>query len=103
VTRPSATTNELIARLRARAPELRRAGVAKLALFGSHARGEAVATSDLDLVMEPAPGRPFSLWSLGEARVLLCQLTAHEVDLVIGSDLSSELRARIAPDLIDVL
>lgn len=94
---------DLVERLRADAPELRRLGVAELALFGSHARGQATATSDVDLVMRPLPGQPFSLWAMGEVRAHLRDLTGREVDLVVADDLAPELRARIAPDLIPVL
>ncbi len=47
-----ATTDEIIAILRAHESELRRAGVRRLSLFGLAARGEANATSDIDLVAE---------------------------------------------------
>jgi hypothetical protein len=42
----------LVARLRAQEAPLRAAGVAALYLFGSAARGEAGATSDVDLFMD---------------------------------------------------
>ncbi|MBV8456670.1 MAG: nucleotidyltransferase domain-containing protein [Acetobacteraceae bacterium] len=42
---------EVIAILRAHEPELRTAGVVSLSLFGSVARGEAQAGSDIDVVV----------------------------------------------------
>lgn len=44
------TRDEVIATLRAHEPELRAAGVLRLALFGSAARNEAQAGSDIDLL-----------------------------------------------------
>jgi len=43
--------DEIIARLRAHESELRAAGVSGLALFGSAARGEQQAGSDIDVVI----------------------------------------------------
>jgi predicted nucleotidyltransferase len=88
--------------LRAHAAELRGLGVAQLALFGSLARGEAGAGSDIDVLIDVVPGRPFSLWALGEARVRLSEILGREVDLLIAQDLGPELRRRIAPDLVRV-
>jgi uncharacterized protein len=42
---------QILARLRAHEAELRQAGVTSLALFGSVARGEADAGSDVDVVI----------------------------------------------------
>jgi predicted nucleotidyltransferase len=47
-----ATADGIIAILRSHELELRRAGVRRLSLFGSAARGEANATSDIDLAAE---------------------------------------------------
>jgi predicted nucleotidyltransferase len=43
--------DEAIARLRAHEAELRAAGVDRLAIFGSVARGDATAASDVDVVI----------------------------------------------------
>jgi predicted nucleotidyltransferase len=88
--------------LRAHAPELHGMGVAHLALFGSLARGEAGAASDVDVLIEVAPDRPFSLWALGEARVRLGEIVGRDVDVLIADDLGPELRQKIAPDLVAV-
>src|SRR5690348_13206122 len=43
--------DEVIATLRAHEPELRAAGVASLSVFGSVARGDSRADSDIDVVV----------------------------------------------------
>lgn len=52
-----------IAILRANEPSLRRLGVRRAALFGSAARGEAVAGSDLDIMVEIDPAAHVDLYS----------------------------------------
>jgi predicted nucleotidyltransferase len=51
--------DEVIARLKEAEPALRGFGVGALYLFGSHARDEARSESDVDVFVEPAPGRDF--------------------------------------------
>lgn len=68
-----------IERLSALEPELRSQGVSALYLFGSTARDEASATSDVDLLFDVAPDSRFSLFD--QAR--------------IGRELSERLRARV--------
>jgi uncharacterized protein len=50
------TREEAVARLVASEPEIRALGVQRLALFGSVLRGEARADSDVDLLVQFAPG-----------------------------------------------
>src|ERR1700756_3053075 len=50
---------EVINHLKSVEPTLRAHGVAALYLFGSYARDDAGADSDVDLFVDKAPGRPF--------------------------------------------
>jgi len=52
--------DQLLAELRALRPEFERRGVLRMALFGSRARGDNHPDSDVDVVIEPDPGREFS-------------------------------------------
>jgi hypothetical protein len=97
------TRNEAIAILRAHADEIRARGVTRLALFGSTARGEAGPESDLDVVVDIAPERKFSLLDLASLRVLLCDIVGQEADVVIREDLRPAFRERIARDSVPVI
>jgi predicted nucleotidyltransferase len=52
---------QLLAELRALKPQFEREGVARMAMFGSRARGDNRPDSDVDLVIEVEPGRKFSM------------------------------------------
>jgi predicted nucleotidyltransferase len=51
--------DEAIAKLKEAEPALRGFGVGALYLFGSHARDEAKADSDVEVFVDPAPDRDF--------------------------------------------
>ena len=51
---------QLLAELRALRPEFERRGVTRMALFGSRARGDNRADSDVDVVIDVDPNRKFS-------------------------------------------
>ena len=59
--RAFASPREVIAKLKAAEPALRAGGVAALYLFGSYARDEAHARSDIDVFVDKTPGRRFGL------------------------------------------
>ena len=67
--------------LAAKEPELRRRGVRHLAVFGSVARGEDRADSDVDLAVAIEDGCPFSLIHMEETRLLLEDTLRRPVDL----------------------
>lgn len=96
------TKSDLIDRLKAHERELRSLGVARLSLFGSVARGDASPASDLDVVVDIAPGRRFSIIDHGSLRVRLCEIAERETDVVIRNSLRPSFAARIAPDTVDV-
>lgn len=73
--------NEIIQRIRAQEPELRRRGITHLALFGSLMRGETRADSDVDIAVDVAPGRSFSLIRMEDTRLLLEDTLGVPVDL----------------------
>lgn len=74
-------------------------GVRKLGLFGSCAREEQVASSDLDFLVE-FEHKSFDAY-MG-LKILLEDLFEKRVDLVIADALKSRLRENITKELINV-
>jgi predicted nucleotidyltransferase len=68
---------------------LRRLGVKRLGLFGSAARGEAGAASDLDFVVE-FEHKSFDAYM--DAKILLETLFVCRVDLVLADSIKPRLR-----------
>jgi predicted nucleotidyltransferase len=69
----------------------RRFGVARLEVFGSFARGEDTADSDLDLLYELEPGAALG-WEIEDLQDELSALFGRPVDLVSKRALHRELR-----------
>ncbi len=74
-------------------------GVRRLGLFGSCARGEHSASSDLDFVVE-LEAKSFDTYM--DLKLFLEDLFGCSVDLVFEHTIKSRLRPHIMQDLIDV-
>ena len=98
----AATRERTIERLRAAEPEIRRLGVRRLALFGSVARGEARPSSDVDLLVEFAPGQK-SFDRFMALSDLLERLLSCPVELVTLEALSPFIGPHILAEAADVL
>ena len=98
----SLSAPQVVARITAAEGEIRALGVERLALFGSVLRGEATASSDVDLLVEFAPGtKTFPRFlALSE---LLEKLLGRRVDLVTREALSPFIGPRILAEAQDVL
>lgn len=90
---------EAISRLKPFEKRLRERGINALYLFGSTARGEAIATSDLDLLYEYDPAMQFSLFDQAGAMLELSDALETNVDLVSRIGLRPRLRARIEDEM----
>lgn len=84
------------------APQLRQLGVSRLALFGSHARGEATPTSDVDFLIEFELGRK-SFGGLVSVAELLETVLQCRVDAVTLEGLSPHIGPKILAEAVDVL
>lgn len=93
---------EVISTLRAQRAALHeRFGVARLTLFGSVARDEAVQTSDVDLLVEF--DKPVGLFSFLELQHHLETLLGRAVDLGTPQSLKPRLRARVLAETVRVV
>ena len=72
----------IVGALRAQEAELHRAGVRHLSLFGSFARGDAGAASDIDLVAEFDPAARMDLFRLTALERRITEILGRRVDLV---------------------
>ncbi|MET0588529.1 MAG: nucleotidyltransferase domain-containing protein [Novosphingobium sp.] len=93
---------DAINRLKSFESRLRERGINALYLFGSTARDEAEATSDLDLLYEYEPSRKFSLFDQAGAMLELSDQLGTKVDLVSRAGLRPRLRERIEGEMIRV-
>jgi uncharacterized protein len=91
---------EVLERLRADRSSLDRFGVRSIALFGSVARGEAGAGSDVDILVDyRADARP-DLFEFIDLKEHLEELVGRRVDLVTPAALHPRLRDRILAEAI---
>ncbi len=96
------TRYETEARLTAVAPAIRALGVIRLALFGSVLRDQARPDSDVDFLVQFAPGQ--KTFNHFEALAdLLEQELGHRVELVTPEALSPFLGPCILAEAMDVL
>jgi hypothetical protein len=75
-----------------------RHGARNVRVFGSVARGDAVAGSDLDLVVDFEPGR--SLMDHGELIMDLEAILGCRVDVVSARGLRDRFRERVLADAV---
>ena len=75
-----------------------RYGAHNLRVFGSVARGEADALSDIDLLVTMEPGR--SLMDLGGLLFELQNLLGVEVDIVTEKGLRSRIREQVLREAV---
>jgi uncharacterized protein len=74
--------NAMLALLRAERRVLERSGVRRAALFGSTARGNATAASDVDILVVLDPAAHVGLIRFAALQEHLRQLLGRDVDLV---------------------
>ena len=99
----TATTDlagQVIATLQAHEAELRHAGIRRLSLFGSVARGDAEAESHIDLLAELDPEARIGLFGLSALERRLAELVGRPVDLLPEPVEKPRLRANIERDRI---
>jgi predicted nucleotidyltransferase len=94
--------DEIIARLKATEPVLRRFGVDGLFLFGSHARGDARPDSDIDVFVDPSPDKAFGFLPFMDTLETLQQAVGEKVDYGTRKGLHPLLRAEIEREAVRI-
>lgn len=75
-------------------------GALRVRVFGSVARGETAASSDVDFLVDLEPGR--SLFDLGGLVVDLQELLERDVDVVTEQGLRPRVAERVLADAVDL-
>jgi predicted nucleotidyltransferase len=81
---------------------LRAKGVAALYVFGSVARGEAGAGSDVDVLIDIEPGRRFHIIDLANVYNRLTAALGTEVDIVTSRSIKNALQGRVLEGAVRV-
>jgi predicted nucleotidyltransferase len=93
---------DAIAKLQTFEPRLRALGATALFLFGSTARGEATAASDLDLFLEYDPASRFSILDLVAAKNMVEDELGIAVDVTTRGGLHPLIKTTIEDEAIRV-
>ena len=81
--------------------ELRKMGVCHTAVFGSVARGESRAESDIDVLVELDPQRPMGLFEYARIRLYIAELLGESADVVNRKTLKPLLKDAILRDAVN--
>lgn len=73
--------DEVVSKLRAHEAELRAAGIVRIAVFGSVARGDNSPESDVDLLADFDKTKHYTLLTVGRLESRLADLLGTRVDL----------------------
>jgi hypothetical protein len=96
------TRDEVLAKLKSAEGELRALGVGELYLYGSVARDEADADSDVDLFADPAPDRPLGFREYMRVREMLEDILGTDVDFTTRRSLHPLITKRAERDAVRV-
>ena len=92
--------DQVIAPLREHEPELKAAGVMRLSLFGSTARGDRQPDSDIDLLAAFDESMRISLLDVAGIEIQLSELLGQKVDLVEEGTLKPRVRKSVEAEAL---
>lgn len=98
MTTTTGLAERVIATLRAHEAELRQAGIRRLSLFGSVARGDATADSDIDLAAEFDPAAEMDLVRLVALERRVGESLGRPVEILPEPVENPRLRANLERD-----
>ena len=91
---------EVLAELRAHERELRQAGIMRLSLFGSTARGDRRPESDVDLLAAFDGNRRLSLLDIVHIENQIAELLGYPVDLVEEGTLKPLVQKAVEAEIV---
>ncbi len=94
------TLDNVLDKLRAHESELRRLGVSHAAVFGSVARGEARADSDIDVLVELDRDRSLGIFQYARLKLTINEILNGAGDVVNRRTLKPLLRDSILRDAV---
>jgi uncharacterized protein len=94
------TLDNVLDQLRTHEGELRRLGVSHAAVFGSVARGEARADSDIDVLVELDRDRPLGIFQYARLKLYINEILNGAGDVVNRRTLKPLLRDSILRDAV---
>ena len=96
------TREEIIATTRKNAEAIRADGVTKLAIFGSRARADNRADSDIDVLIEVEPDISFSILDLIGVEHIIQDATGLPAQATMRRSMPPRFAQRIAVDILEV-
>ena len=96
------TRDEALRLLKAHEPEIRAQGVTRLAVFGSTARNEARADSDVDVLVDIDWRREFSLFDWAGLELTLRDLLGRDVEVAMRRSLKQFAKDAILAEAVEV-
>ena len=97
---PGGDAQQILAVLRAAEPQLRAQGILHAALFGSRARGDARAGSDIDIMIETGPDSIPDMYAYAGLKAAVAGLFPGPVDVVNRDFLNAAVRAACESELL---
>ena len=92
--------DEVIQKLREHEAELKAAGIVRLAVFGSVARGDNGSEADVDLLADFDKTKHYSLLTMGRLENRLADLLGTRVDLSSPEWLKESIKSQILREAV---
>lgn len=92
--------DEVVSKLRAHEAELRAAGILRIAVFGSVARGDNSPDSDVDLLADFDKSKHYTLLTVGRLESRLADLLGTRVDLSSPDWLKESIKSRALQEVV---